>query len=101
MPELCTSFGWQMTNLTIQPEYMLWSIVVPPTVSTGSLVNRIREYTSQKMAEAIPQLGKARSRINFWAPTSLTVRGGHAPSQKAIDDLIQQAHRCNPSASTS
>lgn len=101
MPELCTSFGWQMTNLTIQPEYMLWSIVVPPTVSTGSLVNRIREYTSQKMAEAIPQLGKTRSRINFWAPTSLTVRGRHAPSQKAINDLIQQARRRNPSASTS
>ena len=101
MPELCTSFGWQMTNLNIQPEYMLWSIVVPPTVSTGSLVNRIREYTSQKMVEAIPQLGKVRSQINFWAPTSLTVRGGHAPSQKAIDDLIQQARRRKPSASTS
>lgn len=101
MPELCTSFGWQMTNLNIQPEYMLWSIVVPPTVSTGSLVNRIREYTSQKMVEAMPQLGKVRSQINFWAPTSLTVRGGHAPSQKAIDDLIQQARRRKPSASTS
>jgi len=75
--------------------------VVPPTVSPGSLVNRIREYTSQKMAETMPQLGKVRSQINFWAPTSLTVRGGHAPSQKAIDDLIQQARRRKPSASTS
>jgi REP element-mobilizing transposase RayT len=101
MPELCTSFGWQMTNLTIQPEYMLWSIVVPPTVPTGSLVNRIREYTSQKIAETLPQKGKAHSSVDFWAPTSLTVRGGHAPSQKAIDDLIQQARRRNPSASTS
>ncbi len=101
MPELCTSFGWQMTNLTIQPEYMLWSIMVPPTVPTGSLVNRIREYTSQKMVEAIPQLGKSHSPANFWAPTSLTVRGEHAPSQQAIDDLIQQAHRRYPSASTS
>ncbi len=38
LPQLCVAYGWRLERLSIRPQYIQWTLQVPPTVSPGYMV---------------------------------------------------------------
>ena len=93
MSQLSQAFGWEIENLIIQPTYMRWTIKVPPEVSQGFFVRKVRQYTSDKIFSSFPELSKLNPSDNFWAKGYLVVSGKEPPAPEFLDDFIQKNRR--------
>ena len=46
MQQICISFGWRLELISVKPEYLQWTIEVPPSTSTTYFMKAIRHQTS-------------------------------------------------------
>jgi REP element-mobilizing transposase RayT len=100
--QLCAAFGWRLEGISVRPEYLQWSVQVPPSVSPGSLVRALRQRTSLNIFTAYPALAEGSPEGDFWAPGYLIVAGPQPPSTQLLHDYILQSRlRAGASASRS
>ena len=93
LPELSGGFGWKLTGVAVRPEYLQWTLEVPPSVSPGNLIRILRQRTSQRIFKLFPQLTPAHPQGDFWAPGYLIVSGAQTPAAGLLRDFIQQNRR--------
>ncbi len=93
MAEICQSFGWQLENVSVYAEYLLWTVRLTPSISPGNVVRLIRQYTSQRIFNQFPNVHQVVSGYDFWAPGYLIVRGSQPPAINVLTEFIDTAHR--------
>lgn len=91
LPELCVAFGWRLEGIAIRPEYLQWTLRVPPAVSPGALVRTLRQQTSQRVFHAFPHLKNPAE--DFWAPGYLIVSGAQPPAADLLREYMEQTRR--------
>jgi REP element-mobilizing transposase RayT len=93
LKQVCATFGWRLEFLSIKPEYMQWTMHVPPTAPTTHFIQVIREQTSQHLITKFPRFKKSDSPVDFWAPGYLIVLGSQHHPPEIIQKYIQQTRQ--------
>ncbi len=91
--EICLAFGWRLQHLDVRPPYLHWVVVVPPSVSPGTMVHTMREHLSQRVFVEFPRFAKMNPSGDFWAPGSLIVNGVDPLAQHLIMDYLDKTRR--------
>lgn len=85
--QLCQNFGWQLTRITIRPDYLMWTIEIPESISTATMIHNIRTLTSMRIYDQFPEL-KRRSPEDFWAPGQLVKKDEKPLSSTELQEFI-------------
>ena len=93
VPELCSSFGWRLESLAVQPEYLQWIIQVDPTISPAGLVRIIRQNTSIRISALSEKYRIDRPGEDFWAPGYLMSRGNQPPAAHQLRSYIERTRQ--------
>jgi REP element-mobilizing transposase RayT/DNA-binding NarL/FixJ family response regulator len=93
MRQLSLAYGWRLEHLAIRPEYLFWISRVPPNTSAASLVNAIRQQTSQHIFLEFPLLAQENPSGDFWAPTYLALASAQPPPVNMLKEFIEQTRR--------
>lgn len=68
LPEICRSYGWELTALAVRPDYLRWTLSDFPEVLTREMLQIVRAKTTQRIFRVYPNLREAKSPDDFWAP---------------------------------
>ena len=91
--QFCLAFGWRLEGISIRPDYLQWTVQVPPSVSPGNLIRIIRQRTSSSIFGAYQHLKEQNPSGDFWAVGYLIVSGSQPPSAQLLRDYIQQTRK--------
>ena len=89
----CIAYGWKLESLSVRPEYLLWTISVPPATSPGYVMRILRQNTSEKIFPEFPRFKKENPSGDFWAPGYLIMGGSQPPPPQLIKDFIAQTRQ--------
>ena len=93
LQQICTSFGWNLEILNIEPTYLHWTIRVPPATSTSQIMKVVREQTSIKILGDFPGLKHENQSDDFWAPGYLIFWGSQPHPIEIIQRFIRQTRQ--------
>ncbi len=93
LKEICTSFGWNLEFLSIEPEYLHWTVRVPPATSTAQIMKVVREQTSVKLLTDFAHLKRENQPDDFWAPGYLIFWGSQPHPIEIIQRFIRQTRQ--------
>ena len=93
LQQICTSFGWNLEILNIEPTYLHWTIRVPPATSTAQIMKVVREQTSLKILADFPGLKHENQSDDFWAPGYLIFWGSQPHPIEIIQRFIRQTRQ--------
>jgi REP element-mobilizing transposase RayT/DNA-binding NarL/FixJ family response regulator len=88
--QLCLAFDWRLEHLSVRPDYLQWNASAAPETPPAQMVRTIRKYTSQRIFDEFPVLGRENPSGDFWATGFLLVTGSQPPSGKLVREFIQQ-----------
>jgi REP element-mobilizing transposase RayT/CheY-like chemotaxis protein len=89
LPQLCLAFGWRFENISLQAEFLQWTISMPPNESPESVVATLGKHLSQRIFEEFPRMAKENPSGQFWAAGSL-ILSGTQPAAELVTQHIQQ-----------
>jgi REP element-mobilizing transposase RayT/DNA-binding NarL/FixJ family response regulator len=89
LPELCLAFAWRLDRISIQPEFIQWTISMPPDASPESAAQTLDKHLSKNIFELFPQLARENPSGHFWAPGYLIVSASR-PTSEQISEFIQR-----------
>jgi hypothetical protein len=69
------SFGWRLEELEVQPEYVRWTTILPPSVAPTNYLDTIRRETSKRIFSYFPPFKEENPSGDYWAPGSLIIEG--------------------------
>jgi REP element-mobilizing transposase RayT/CheY-like chemotaxis protein len=93
LPQACLGFGWHLQGVRVQPDYMMWTVSVTPTVSPGNIVRMVRNRASEQIFAQFPDLHEKNMAGDFWAPGYLVISGSQPPTEQLVGDFIHQTRR--------
>ena len=91
MPQFHLAQGWQLTSITIRPQYMLWTVAVPVGICPHRIIHHIRSLTSAHIFGNFPDIARNKTSEDFWSSTFLAVSGVEPPPVNLIFDFVAQA----------
>ena len=93
MKQICVSFGWRLEFLSVKPDYLHWTIRVPPATSTAFFMHVVREQTSLHVLTDFPRLKRENHSGDFWAPGYLIIWGSQPHPIEIIQRFIRQTRQ--------
>lgn len=90
LPQFHLAQGWQLTNMTIRPQYLLWSVSVPISVCPHQVIHDIRSLTSAQIFANFPDIARNKTSNDFWSENFLAVSGKDLPPANLISDFVTQ-----------
>jgi len=90
LPQFHLAQGWQLTNTTIRPQYLLWSVAVPISVCPHQIIHDIRSLTSAHIFANFPDIARNKTSDDFWSENFLAVSGKDLPPANLISDFVAQ-----------
>lgn len=96
LPWIHISRGWRLTGLSVRPQYMQWSMELPPDVSPASAMKEIRQLSSDQLFASFSELKEGEQEQDFWAPGDLVVSGSQPVSFSMIKALIDRTKDPQP-----
>ena len=97
LPQFHQAQGWQLTSITIRPQYLLWTVSVAMNVSPQQIIHDIRGLTSAHIFANFPDIAKNKTSDDFWSSKYLAVSGSEPPSVNLIQEFVSQTWK-NPIA---
>lgn len=96
LPDLCLAFAWRLEGISVETDFLLWTLSVSPGTSPQSAAQLIDEYLSGYVFEAFPRLARENPSGKFWAPGVLI--SAARPSAQRIEEYVSQtrAHQGAP-----
>ncbi len=89
LPELCLAFAWNLEHVSVEAEYLQWTISIGPDSAPESVVEVLDKHLSAYIFEDFPRMGRDNPSGHFWAPGCLIVNG-EQPSPEQISEYIKQ-----------
>jgi REP element-mobilizing transposase RayT len=93
MTQLASVFDWQLGNIQIQSEYMLWTVMIMPAVPIANIIRLIRQRTSKRIFSQFSDLNNLNDTGDFWAPGFLASSNTAPLTEASIEDFINQTRR--------
>jgi len=93
LQQICLSFGWRLEFITVQPDYLQWAILVPPSTPPGRFMQQIRQDTSEMILSNFGQIRRENLSNDFWAPGYLVVLGTRPHPEEMIHQYIRFSRR--------
>ena len=93
VPQLCLAFGWRLEQLSVRPDYLQWTVNVPPSTSPSYLMRILRQHSSEHIFADFPALGRENPSGDFWAPGYLIMSSLQPPPAQIIKDFIKKTRR--------
>jgi len=89
LSELCLAFAYRLDGQTVQPDFLAWSVSVPPATTTESIARNLDKHLSTRVFADFPRLGRENPSGQFWAPGFLVLSGSQ-PAAKQITNFIHE-----------
>ncbi len=89
---ICQAYTWDLKESKIQADCLLWSVVTLTEVSQGKIVRIIREYTSSRLQDEMPELQTSKGVEDLWMPGYLAAKGINTIPKALIDNFIKQSN---------
>jgi REP element-mobilizing transposase RayT len=93
MQQICVSFGWRLEFINVKPDYLQWTMGVPPATSTAYFMKSIRQQTSLFIFEDFPRIKRENVSYDFWAPGYLIYFGTRPHPIEVIRSFIHQTRQ--------
>lgn len=87
------SYGWRLEFLSVKPDYLQWTIRVPPSTSTTYVMHIVRTQTSLQIFSEFPRFKRENQSNDFWAPGYLIFWGSQPHPVEVIRRYIRQTRR--------
>jgi len=100
LPQFHQAQGWQLVNMTIRPQYMLWTISIPFEVCPHQVIHHIRSLTSAQIYANFPEIARTNTTEDFWASDYLAVSGMEFPPASLVSDFVARAWQVQAQAAT-
>jgi REP element-mobilizing transposase RayT len=84
MIELCQQYGWQLSFLSIRPNYLKWSLHDFPKLLAKEMLEIVRMETSKCIIKAYPDLCQGGQQVDFWSPGYLMDMQNRSFSTQAL-----------------
>jgi hypothetical protein len=88
LPQLHLANGWDMTRVSVRPQYLAWGFSLPTAVSPVDAVLEIRRGITAYFKDALPDL--MESSEEFFAPGYLVLSGSQPPPPSLVEEFIQR-----------
>jgi len=79
--------------IDVSPDYLQWTLRVPPPTSTSYFMKAIRRQTSLYIFEDFPRIKRENVSNDFWAPGYLINFGAQPHSIEVIRGFIRQTRQ--------
>jgi REP element-mobilizing transposase RayT/DNA-binding NarL/FixJ family response regulator len=89
LPQLCIAFAWRLESISIQPNFMQWTVSLPADTPVDSVAQTLDKYLSERVFEEFPKLRRDNPSGQFWAPTVLILNASSVPAA-SITEFIQE-----------
>ena len=93
MKQICVSYGWRLTAISVRPGYLQWVMSVPLNANPAHFMKLFRQHTSQKIFDDFPRFKQKNMSGQFWAPGNSVAAGDQLQSPEAVDQYIVQTRR--------
>ena len=93
MKQVCISYGWRLTMLSIRPGYMQWVMQVPLNANPARFMKLIRRFLSEKIFEDFPRFAQKNVSGEFWASGNFVVPGNQLQMPEQVNEFILQTRR--------
>ena len=87
--------GWELTSLSVRPQYALWTVRLPFSASPVDLVEKIKEETSDRIKSNLPAPTGEVEELSFWAPGYWILSGQQPPSGRLIQQFLKTRRQNN------
>ena len=95
--DTANTFGWQVTFLQVQPQFLQWGISAPPATPPTRCLRMIRDETSKgilaKFREFRVKDKQTGAILDFWAPPYLLIVGTAPHSPEIIRQFIEMTRQ--------
>ncbi len=88
--------GWELTSLSVRPQYALWTVRLPFSASPVDLVEQIKEVTSNRIKSTLPDQAGEIQASSFWAPGYWILSGQQPPSARLIQQFLKARRQDSP-----
>jgi REP element-mobilizing transposase RayT len=93
MKQICVSYGWRLTAISVRPGYLQWVMSVPLNANPAHFMKIFRQHTSQKIFDDFPRFKQMNMSGQFWAPGNYVVSGDQLQTPEAVNQYILQTRR--------
>mgnify|MGYP000915948150 FL=1 len=100
LPQFLEAQGWQLVNMTIRPQFMLWTVSIPFEVCPHQVIHHIRSLTSAHIYANFAEIARKKTSEDFWASDYLAVSGMELPPASLISDFVARSWQVQAQAAT-
>lgn len=93
LQQVCISFGWRLEFVTVDPNFLQWSISVLPATPPGRFMQQIRYDTSALILSNFGRIKQENLSNDFWAPGYLVVLGTRPHPKEMVEQYIRLTRR--------
>lgn len=90
MKDICTSFGWGLNFLDIQPNYLHCIMTVSIAASSSEVIKTICQKSSERIFDDFPRFKEKNMSDEFWAPWYFVGAGEVPYSIDSIKSFLNQ-----------
>lgn len=80
--------GWELSHMTIRPQYAMWTVNLPVSVDPVKLVEDIKDETTEMLLTLNPAENSLSEGESFWAAGYWILSGQHPPSGSLIKQFL-------------
>jgi REP element-mobilizing transposase RayT len=88
VPSIFQANGWRLEALILDEQYMMWIVLIPPTIALTSHINIIRKESSKLILKNFVKLSMDGIITDFWAPGYFLGSGNQKISDRDIAEFI-------------
>jgi REP element-mobilizing transposase RayT len=90
LPWIHISMGWHLTGMAVRPQYLQWTMELPPGVNPATALNEIRRRSSDQLFASFSELKEHEREQDFWAPGYLILTGSQSIPFSMIKTYISR-----------
>jgi REP element-mobilizing transposase RayT/CheY-like chemotaxis protein len=91
--EVCVVHQWELRSISVQPAYVLMTILAQPTMTSAFVINTLRNHTSRRLFNSHPNVKKELRSNDFWAASHLVFDGDHQVQFDELLEFVEKAQR--------
>jgi REP element-mobilizing transposase RayT len=81
--------GWELSHLTIRPQYAMWTVHLPVPNDPVKVVEEIKAETSELFTSTFPEQAQLLAGQSFWAQGYWILSGNQPPSGSLIRQFLK------------
>ncbi len=90
-PALCEIYGWELSLLSLRPDYIKWTLVDFPECLKMDMLAAVRKWTSERIFSAFPEMQIGNRSDDFWSPGYLVdTQNREFPTQVLVSHISRE-----------